>query len=208
MAPVHMLVNSDIEDVRLVAFSDEDPERAANWSTSRKILVLIIGLALASNSTLGSSLPSGASHYLSKEFNVSSAEQLALPNSVYLIGYVFGPPLFSPLSEMHGRRIVMLSTFFGFTVFTLACALAPTWPALLVFRFLSGAFASAPITVVGGIFADIYDDRDSVDFLRSNHWTYHFGVRITRLVEMDVLGRVDNSRCNLAACSCSPRYDI
>ncbi|KAI4868897.1 MFS transporter [Hypoxylon rubiginosum] len=158
MAPVHMLVNSDIEDVRLVAFSDEDPERAANWSTSRKILVLIIGLALASNSTLGSSLPSGASHYLSKEFNVSSAEQLALPNSVYLIGYVFGPPLFSPLSEMHGRRIVMLSTFFGFTVFTLACALAPTWPALLVFRFLSGAFASAPITVVGGIFADIYDD--------------------------------------------------
>ncbi|KAH8704340.1 major facilitator superfamily domain-containing protein [Phaeosphaeriaceae sp. PMI808] len=153
-----MLVNGDMEDVRLVAFSDEDPEHAANWSTSRKILVLIIGLALASNSTLGSSLPSGASHYLSKEFNVSSAEQLALPNSVYLIGYVFGPPLFSPLSEMHGRRIVMLSTFFGFTVFTLACALAPTWPALLIFRFLSGAFASAPITVVGGIFADIYDD--------------------------------------------------
>ncbi|KAI1770092.1 MFS transporter [Hypoxylon cercidicola] len=147
-----------MEDVRLVSFADKDPERAANWSTGRKILVLVIGLALASNSTLGSSLPSGASRYLSEAFNVSSAEQLALPNSVYLIGYVFGPPLFSPLSEMHGRRIVMLSTFFGFTVFTLACALAPTWPALLVFRFLSGAFASAPITVVGGIFADIYDD--------------------------------------------------
>ncbi|KAI1174265.1 MFS transporter [Nemania sp. FL0916] len=158
MATVHMAVNSDVEDVRLVAFSEKDPERAANWSSSRKILVLIIGLALASNSTLGSSLPSGASHYLSKEFNVFSAEQLALPNSVYLIGYVFGPPLFSPLSEMYGRRIVMLSTFFGFTVFTLACALAPTWPALLIFRFLSGAFASAPITVVGGIFSDIYDD--------------------------------------------------
>jgi MFS family permease len=131
---------------------------ASHFHQRRKILVLIIGLALASNSTLGSSLPSGASHYLSKEFNVSSAEQLALPNSVFLIGYVFGPPLFSPLSEMHGRRIVMLSTFFGFTVFTLACALAPTWPALLIFRFISGAFASAPITVVGGIFADIYDD--------------------------------------------------
>jgi MFS family permease len=170
------MVSVHMEGVRLIAFSNQDPECAANWSTvrvkavfllsysgsylqqSRKILVLIIGLALASNSTLGSSLPSGASHYLSKEFNVSSAEQLALPNSVYLIGYVFGPPLFSPLSEMHGRRIVMLSTFFGFTVFTLACALAPTWTTLLTFRFLSGAFASAPITVVGGIFADIYDD--------------------------------------------------
>lgn len=130
----------------------------SHFQQSRKILVLIIGLALASNSTLGSSLPSGASHYLSTEFNVSSDEQLALPNSVYLIGYVFGPPLFSPLSEMHGRRVVMLLTFFGFTVFTLACALAPTWPALLIFRFLSGVFASAPVTVVGGIFADIFDD--------------------------------------------------
>ncbi|KAH4018916.1 hypothetical protein HBI56_137710 [Parastagonospora nodorum] len=158
MASVHPPIDGDMGDVRVVAFSQGDPERAANWSTRRKILVLIIGLALASNSTLGSSLPSGASHYLSKEFNVSSTEQLALPNSVFLIGYVFGPPLFSPLSEMHGRRIVMLSTFFGFTVFTLACALAPTWTALLIFRFVSGAFASAPITVVGGIFADIYDD--------------------------------------------------
>lgn len=52
----------------------------------------------------------------------------------------------------------MLSTFFGYTVFTLACAVAPTWAGLLIFRFLAGAFASAPITVVGGIFADIYDD--------------------------------------------------
>ncbi|KAI1815190.1 MFS transporter [Poronia punctata] len=188
MASVHMQGNGDMEDMRLVRFSDQDPERASNWSRSRKILVLIIGLALASNSTLGSSLPSGASQYLSEEFNVSSAEQLALPNSVYLIGYVFGPPLFGPLSEMHGRRIVMLSTFFGFTVFTLACALAPTWPALLIFRFLSSAFASAPITVVGGIFADIYDDPvRRVDFLGSNYWTYHLGLCITCLVEMDVL---------------------
>lgn len=131
---------------------------ASHFRQSKKIFILVTGLALAFNSTLGSSLPSGASGYLSKQFSISSAEQLALPNSVYLIGYVFGPPLFSPLSEMHGRRIVMLSTFCGYTIFTMACALAPNWPALLIFRFLSGAFASAPITVVGGIFADIYDD--------------------------------------------------
>lgn len=119
---------------------------------------MVIGIALVLNSTLGSSLPSGASEYLSAYFAVTSAQQLILPNSTYLIGYIFGPPLFSPLSEIYGRRIVMLSTFFGFTIFTMACALAPTWPALLVFRFFTGAFAPAPISVVGGIFADIYND--------------------------------------------------
>lgn len=41
MASVHMLVNGDMEDVRLVAFSDEDPERAANWSTVRGKVVFL-----------------------------------------------------------------------------------------------------------------------------------------------------------------------
>ena len=52
----------------------------------------------------------------------------------------------------------MLPTFFVFTVFTLACALAPNWPALLTFRLLGGIAASCPIAVVGGIYADIFDD--------------------------------------------------
>lgn len=45
-----------------------------------------------------------------------------------------------------------------YTLFTMACALAPNWPALLVFRFLCGFGASAPQTVLGGMFADIYPD--------------------------------------------------
>ena len=40
----------------------------------------------------------------------------------------------------------------------MACALAPSWPVLLIFRLLSGIFASAPIAVVTGILADIYQD--------------------------------------------------
>jgi MFS family permease len=52
----------------------------------------------------------------------------------------------------------MVMTFFCFTIFTMACALAPSWPALLVFRLLSGVNASSPITVVGGIYADIWND--------------------------------------------------
>ena len=50
----------------------------------------------------------------------------------------------------------MLASFIVFTLFTMACALAPNWPAFLVFRLICGVNASSPIAVVGGLFADIF----------------------------------------------------
>jgi hypothetical protein len=44
MASAHMVVNGDMEDVRLVAFSNGDPERAANWSTVRGKVVFVISI--------------------------------------------------------------------------------------------------------------------------------------------------------------------
>ena len=52
----------------------------------------------------------------------------------------------------------MLSSFIIFTLFTLACAVAPNWPSFLVFRLICGIMASSPIAVIGGIFADIFND--------------------------------------------------
>ena len=52
----------------------------------------------------------------------------------------------------------MITTFALFTLFTLACAVAPNWPAFLVFRFIVGVNASSAITVTGGVYADLYDD--------------------------------------------------
>lgn len=77
---------------------------------------------------------------------------------MYLIGYVLGPLLFGPLSEAYGRKLVMVGTFFLFTIFTMACALAPNFASLLIFRLLAGVNASSPISVTGGVYADIYND--------------------------------------------------
>lgn len=43
-------------------------------------------------------------------------------------------------------------------IFTMACAVAPNWPALLIFRLFTGVFASAPIPAVTGVLADMYGD--------------------------------------------------
>lgn len=43
----------------------------------------------------------------------------------------------------------------GFVAFTVACAVAPTLPALLVFRFFQGAFGSCGVTNAGASIADM-----------------------------------------------------
>lgn len=53
----------------------------------------------------------------------------------------------------------MIATFIVFTAFTLGCALAPTFAGLIVMRLLTGIGASTPISVIGGIYADIYNTR-------------------------------------------------
>lgn len=52
----------------------------------------------------------------------------------------------------------MTSTFVLFTIFTMACAVAPNFASLLIFRLITGMNASSPIAVTGAIYADLYDD--------------------------------------------------
>ncbi|KAL8902647.1 MAG: hypothetical protein Q9207_004503 [Kuettlingeria erythrocarpa] len=142
----------------IISFACGDPENPCNWSSGRKFFVLLGGIVSVVNSTLGSSLPSGAIDYLAEYFHVTSQAQLVLPISLFLVGYVFGPVVFAPLSETYGRRIILVTTFVFYTIFTLACALALNWPFFLVFRLLCGITASSAIAIVGGLFADIYSD--------------------------------------------------
>lgn len=44
-----------------------------------------------------------------------------------------------------------------FFIWTMACGLAPSWDAFLIFRLLVGVFASGPVAIVTGIVADIYN---------------------------------------------------
>lgn len=136
----------------------DDPENPKNWSKVKKHFVVALTSLLVLNSTIGSALPSLAIPFIAGHFGVQSQEQRVLPISVFLIGYVFGPLIWGPLSEHVGRRYLTLATFTSFTLFTMGCGLSPTWDALLVLRFFTGVFAASPIAIVAGILADIYGD--------------------------------------------------
>lgn len=125
------------------------------------------------NSGISSSLPSNAVPYIMENFDMKDNGQGSLPTGMFLVGYVVGPLIWSPLSETIGRRPVLLYTFIGFFVFTLACALAPGWSSLVFFRFVCGCMGASPQTVIGGAYADIFEARP-----RGRAMTFYMGVRI------------------------------
>ena len=146
----------------------------------QKFYILCVGIVSTLNSTLDSSLAAGSTIYLSRDFNITSQAKLVLPTSLYLIGYTFGPLVFAPLSETYGRRIITLSTFALFTLFTMACALARTWESFLVFRWIVGVNASSAIAVTGGLYADVYADP----VMRGRAMAYFMAVRAMQTLLM------------------------
>ncbi|KAL9579242.1 MAG: hypothetical protein Q9203_006782 [Teloschistes exilis] len=117
---------------RILSFPHGDPENPYNWSTGRKIFVLFVGIVSVTNSTLGSSLPSGATEYLADYWNITSQAQLVLPISLFLVGYIFGPIVFAPLSETYGRRGILLVSYYERTLAVLDIRPMLNFPRLII----------------------------------------------------------------------------
>ncbi|ORY59713.1 major facilitator superfamily domain-containing protein [Pseudomassariella vexata] len=136
----------------------DDQRNPTNFSKYRKLFIVFAGIICTVNSGLGSSLPSGGTKYIGEHFNITSHNMLVLLNSVYMVGFTAGPLIFGPMSENLGRRPVLVGTYLAYTFFTMACALAPSYAALLIFRLLAGINASAPMSIISGVYSDIYAD--------------------------------------------------
>ncbi|KAH7406976.1 major facilitator superfamily domain-containing protein [Phaeosphaeria sp. MPI-PUGE-AT-0046c] len=147
-----------VPERHVIRFEDGDPENPNNWSTFKKSYALFVAIMSVMNSTMSSSLASGVTDPLSVYFNITSPYLLILPTSMFLVGYVFGPMAWGPLSEQYGRKGIMIYAFAILTVFSIASAVAPNFGALVVFRLMVGIGGSCAISVVGGICADVWHD--------------------------------------------------
>ncbi|KAH8728178.1 major facilitator superfamily domain-containing protein [Phaeosphaeriaceae sp. PMI808] len=141
---------------KLVRFEDGDPENPNNsLSPPRTSRILL------SPNLIRPSSAAGAIEPISRHFNQTSEYVLILPTSMLLVGYVFGPMAWGPLSESYGRKGTMIYSFALFTIFSIASAVAPNFAALVVFRLFVGIGGSCAISVVGGICADVWHDPRS-----------------------------------------------
>ncbi|EMD00938.1 hypothetical protein BAUCODRAFT_61418 [Baudoinia panamericana UAMH 10762] len=136
-------------------FAPDDIENPKNWSATRRWVVTLVAVLMVVNATFASSSPSGCLESISEELGVST-EAAGLVVTLFLLGYCFGPLVFAPLSEFFGRRYVFYATFFLYFAFNFLCAFTPNFGGLLVGRFLTGTFASAPLSNAPGVLADVW----------------------------------------------------
>lgn len=139
---------------------DDDPENPMTWGEVSRwglaIFVSVSTLAVA----LASSAYSGAVESIGAELG-GSEEVLILGVSIFVLGFAIGPLFWAPLSEMFGRRNLFLMSYTMMTLWQGVAVASPNLGALIVFRFLAGAFGSSPLTNAGGTIADCFkaDER-------------------------------------------------
>ncbi|KAI8634234.1 major facilitator superfamily transporter [Xylariaceae sp. FL1651] len=135
----------------------DDPYHAQNWSTKKKILMAAMLGFTTMTSAFTSSIFSAATPYVAAEFGVSR-EVGILGVSLYVLGFATGPTFWAPLSELKGRRLPVVIAMFGFSIFTIACAVAKDLQTLLICRFFAGFFGASPLAVVAAVFSDMFNN--------------------------------------------------
>ncbi|KAI0283386.1 major facilitator superfamily domain-containing protein [Russula aff. rugulosa BPL654] len=144
LAPVETLVHHN--HWRLASF--EFVRAAHSWS--------LPPLTRSTSRTFSSSAPSNLLPEMMEYFGFGQ-EVGSLVVSLFISGYCLGPLLWGPLSEDIGRRPVFLIAFLFNLCFQVGCALSKNTASILIFRFLAGTFAAAPLTNSGGVVGDLWD---------------------------------------------------
>lgn len=139
--------------------SDDDPENPMNWPRSKKMRVTMLMGITTMSSTFASSIFSASAPYIARDYGISE-EVSILGLSLFLLGFVVGPILFGPASELLGRRYTLIIPVFVFACFSAATATAQNIQTIFITRFFGGMFAASPVTIVGGGLADFWNQRD------------------------------------------------
>ncbi|MBX9843087.1 MAG: MFS transporter [Xanthobacteraceae bacterium] len=91
---------------------------------------------------------------------LGDVEYLSWVVSAYLLANTVAVPLFGKLSDIHGRRRMMLVATVIFLVGSAACALAPNMPSLIAARVLQGIGGGGILPIAHTIIGDMVSPRE------------------------------------------------
>lgn len=142
----------------LVDFLPDDARNPMTFPSPYKWLVTITTAVSALAVAFASSAYSSSVSQVENEFHVSH-EVAILGISLFVLGFAVGPLFWAPFSELYGRQKLFFITYLALTAFNAASASAPNATALIVLRFMAGAWGSSPLTNAGGVVADLFTAR-------------------------------------------------
>ena len=133
----------------------DDVENPMNWPKGKRLASVSLASGITFITPLASSIFAPGVPLLMKEFGSSSTLLASFVVSVYLLGFVFGPLVVAPASEIWGRLPVYHVGNIGFLIFCIAAAVADSLPSFCVFRFFQGVFGAVPLTNGGATIGDV-----------------------------------------------------
>jgi EmrB/QacA subfamily drug resistance transporter len=92
--------------------------------------------------------------------SLSDIENLSWVVTAYLLSTTVATPLFGKLSDIYGRRALMLVSVSVFVVGSVACALAPSIWALVLARALQGLGGGGILPLAQTVIADLLSPRE------------------------------------------------
>ena len=115
------------------------------------LLALLTGIAPLSVDMYLASLPDIGRTLASPDAQV----QLTL--SFYLIGFAGGQVIYGPISDRHGRRMVLMAALALFITASLVCAAAPSIEILIAARFFQAIGGSGAAVLARAVVRDVYE---------------------------------------------------
>ncbi|WP_280425551.1 Bcr/CflA family efflux MFS transporter [Nocardia carnea] len=126
---------------------------------ARRGLLLLVLAGLSGAAPLATDMYVPALPELARSLGTdTSGAQVSLTG--FLAGMIVGQLVLGPLSDVRGRRPVLLSGAVGFAALSVMCACAPTVVVLDAARFGQGVAGGAGIVVARAVVTDIFDDDD------------------------------------------------
>ncbi|OJJ49675.1 hypothetical protein ASPZODRAFT_2115362 [Penicilliopsis zonata CBS 506.65] len=164
-----------LDDVIVDFDGPDDPYRPLNWGFWKKAVTTVLYGLTTMGATWASSVYSPGVDQISKEFHIGT-EVSTLGIALLLFGFglvtagvlffrfqqahasvrLLGPLIWAPLSELYGRKPAVLAPYFVAAVFSFGTAAAKDVQTIMITRFFTGFFGSAPVTNTGGVLSDIW----------------------------------------------------
>ncbi|KAI1777984.1 MFS general substrate transporter [Hypoxylon cercidicola] len=130
------------------------------WPRSKKWTATLILSAFAFLQPLSETMLAPAEGQISSDLHLSQAYEWLLVNSLILIGVGLSPLLLAPLSEIYGRKPILVIASIVFVVWNTGCGAATTLGQMLAFRLLSGFGACVADALAGGFMSDLWDAEE------------------------------------------------
>lgn len=129
-----------------------------NYPLWRKLLYILSAALTIFAITFGSTIFAQGVEDLMRFHQISYAVA-SLTTSLFILGFASAPIIFGPVSELIGRKSVLIVCCFGYVCFTFGAASARDLQTIMFCRFFSGFVGGGPLIVAPSVLTDLFSQK-------------------------------------------------